>query len=77
MINLFNMNPIISVIIPVYNASRYISKCIESVQSQTYPNWQMILVDDGSKDNSLDICNSYASRDSRISVIHQENSGAS
>ena len=65
----------ISVIIPVYNAENYVVRCIESVQSQTYNNWQMILVDDGSKDNSLETCQRYASIDKRIHVIHQKNQG--
>lgn len=69
------MAPTISVIIPVYNAENYVGRCIESVQVQTYNNWQMILVDDGSKDKSLEICQKYADGDDRISVIHQENAG--
>ena len=69
------MAPTISVIIPVYNAENYVGRCIESVQAQTYNNWQMILVDDGSKDKSLEICQKYADVDNRISVIHQENAG--
>lgn len=70
------MKPTISVIVPVYNAERFVVKCIESVQAQTYTNWQMILVDDGSKDKSLEVCQKYANLDNRISVIHQENAGA-
>ena len=69
------MNPSISVIIPVYNAEKYVSRCIASVQAQTYSHWQMILVDDGSKDKSLEICQKYAGADNRIHVIHQENAG--
>ena len=69
------MKPKISVIVPMYNAERYVGKCIESVQAQTYIDWQMILVDDGSKDKSLEVCQSYADLDNRISVIHQENAG--
>lgn len=69
------MMPRISVIIPVYNSERYVGKCIESVQAQTYTDWQMILVDDGSKDKSLEVCQRYADQDNRISVIHQENAG--
>ncbi len=70
------MNVDISVIVPVYNAEGYVARCIESVKNQTYENWQLILVDDGSKDNSLEICQQYASMDDRIQVIHQENAGA-
>lgn len=69
------MNHKISVIVPVYNAENYVSRCIESVLDQTYCNWQMILIDDGSKDKSLEICQRYADVDDRISVIHQENAG--
>lgn len=70
------MFPKISVIIPVYNAEMYIGKCIESIQAQTFTDWQLILVDDGSKDNSLEVCKEYASYDKRIFVMHQSNSGA-
>lgn len=66
----------ISVIIPVYNAEKHIRRCIDSVLKQSYNNWQMILVDDGSKDQSLEICLEYANMDNRIHVIHQENKGA-
>lgn len=69
------MIPTISVVVPVYNAENYISRCVESVLDQTYCNWQMILVDDGSKDKSLEICQKYANEDNRINVIHQENAG--
>ena len=69
------MNPTISVIVPVYNAEKYVGRCIESVKAQTYSDWQMILVDDGSKDKSLEICQEYAGSDNRIRVIHQENAG--
>lgn len=69
------MNPKISVIIPVYNAENYVGRCIESVQAQTYEDWQLILVDDGSTDNSLAICQKYAEKDKRIGVKHQENAG--
>ena len=68
--------PTISVIIPVYNAASFVGRCIKSVLSQTYCDWQMILVDDGSKDNSLEICQKYAASDSRLQIIHQENAGA-
>lgn len=68
--------PTISVIIPVYNAASFVGRCITSVLSQTYCDWQMVLVDDGSKDNSLEICQRYAASDGRIQIIHQENAGA-
>lgn len=70
------MIPKISVIVPVYNAEKFVGKCIESVQAQSYIDWQMILIDDGSKDKSLEVCQRYADTDNRISVIHQENAGA-
>ena len=65
----------ISVIIPAYNAVRTIRRCILSVLDQTYTEWEMIIVDDGSKDDTLDICQSYD--DSRIRVLHKENGGVS
>lgn len=65
----------ISVIIPAYNAARTIRRCIQSVLDQTYTEWEMIIVDDGSKDDTLDICQSYG--DSRIRVLHKENGGVS
>ncbi|MBQ2863648.1 MAG: glycosyltransferase [Clostridia bacterium] len=69
--------PLISVVVPVYNVEKYLSKCIESVLAQTYPNIEIILVDDGAKDNSGAICDEYARRDERIRVIHKENGGLS
>lgn len=65
----------ISVIVPVYNSSEYIVECVESILGQTYKNLEVILVDDGSTDNSLEICNKLRSLDSRIVVLHQENAG--
>ncbi len=67
----------ISVIIPVYNVEEYLSQCIESILSQTYRDFELILVDDGSKDQSLQICQRYAEKDSRVKEYHQENSGVS
>lgn len=67
----------ISVIIPVYNVEKEISKCINSLLNQTFPSFELILVDDGSKDNSLAVCNGYEKKDNRIKVISQENQGAS
>lgn len=65
----------IAIVIPVYNASKYLSECIESVLQQTYTNFCLFLVDDGSCDGSDVICDEYAMKDNRIVVIHQENSG--
>ena len=69
----------VSVIVPVYNASEYLDDCIKSVINQSYgfKNIELILVNDGSKDNSLDICNSYASKYDNILVINKKNSGVS
>ena len=66
----------ISVIIPVYNAESYLDRCIQSVLNQTYINWKLLLIDDGSTDGSLSILRKYEKIDSRISVIHQQNKGA-
>ena len=68
---------LISVIVPVYNVESYISKTIESILAQTYKNIEIILVDDGAKDNSGKICDEYAQKDNRIKVIHKENGGVS
>ena len=69
--------PAISIIIPVYNAERYLRQCIESVIAQTFKDWEAILVNDGSKDGSLAICQEYASKDDRIKVIDKPNGGPS
>lgn len=69
--------PLISIIIPVYNTEQYLGKCLDSVIFQTYKNLQIILVDDGSTDNSPSICDDYAKADSRITVMHQKNAGVS
>lgn len=66
----------ISVIIPVYNVEEYIRQCLDSVINQTYKNLQIILIDDGSTDKSGIICDEYASKDNRITVVHQRNGGA-
>lgn len=67
--------PCISVIVPIYNRERYLSECIESVLQQSYENVELLLVDDGSTDGSLGICERYAEEDARVVVIHQENQG--
>lgn len=64
-----------SVIVPVYNAEKYLEKCILSVIRQSYRDWELILVDDGSKDTSSQIVDDYAKKDKRVIAVHQENSG--
>ena len=69
--------PTISVIVPVYRVEKYIHRCIDSILAQTFRDFELILVDDGSPDNCGAICDAYAAKDSRIHVIHQENGGLS
>lgn len=69
--------PLISVVMPCYNNGAYVGQAIESVQKQTYDNWELVIVNDGSTDNSDEIINQYAQTDKRIHYIKQENSGAS
>mgnify|MGYP000362153697 CR=1 FL=1 len=71
------MKTIISIIIPIYNAEVFLSECIESVLSQSFKNYELILVNDGSTDNSLNICNHYSKKDSRIRIINGPNGGVS
>lgn len=70
-------NARVSVIVPIYNSRAYLPKCLESIVKQTYKNLEILLVDDGSVDNSLEMCQEYAKRDNRIRVLHQENKGVS
>lgn len=70
-------NPLVSIIIPVYNAAPDLATCIESVRRQRYQNIEVLLINDGSSDASLDICQMYANRDPRFCVINKENSGVS
>ena len=67
---------LISVIMPVYNAAPYLERSVNSVINQTYPEWELILVNDGSEDNSGQICDGFAQKDGRVRVIHQNNAGA-
>lgn len=71
------MNDLISIIVPVYNVEAYLARCIDSILKQTHDNIEIILVNDGSKDNSGAICDEFAEKDKRIRVIHQENKGVS
>lgn len=67
--------PIVSIVIPVYNVEQYLDECMESILQQTYSKLDIILVDDGSKDHSSEMCDKYAKKDSRIQVLHKENGG--
>ena len=69
--------PLISVVVPIYNVEQYLERCIDSILHQTYEHLEIILVDDGSPDNSGAICDSYLSMDQRIKVIHKRNGGLS
>lgn len=67
--------PKISVIVPVYNTAKYLHRCLDSILQQSFKDFEVLLVDDGSTDKSLSICSSFASNDDRIKVFHQENKG--
>ena len=71
------MSKTVSVIIPIYKVEKYLRKCIKSIVGQTYPNLEIILVDDGSPDKSGIICDEMSALDERIKVIHKQNSGVS
>ena len=71
------MEPLISVIVPVYNVEPYLHKCVDSILNQTYRNLEVILVDDGSPDGCPAICDEYAEKDERVKVIHKKNGGLS
>lgn len=68
---------LVTIIVPVYNAEKYLCQCVESIINQTYDNLEIILVDDGSTDDSSTICDEYANKDSRVRVIHKRNGGVS
>lgn len=71
------MIPQITIIVPVYNGEKYISRCLNSIITQTFSEWQCIIVDDGSKDNTASIADAFALKDSRVVVIHKQNEGVS
>lgn len=72
-----SVQDLISIIVPVYNTEKYIDQCIQSVLAQTYTNWELLLIDDGSTDSSGAICDKYAAEDNRIQVVHKQNTGVS
>ncbi len=72
-----NTHDTISIVVPVYKVEGLLDRCVESILGQTVPDWELILVDDGSPDSCGALCNAWAEKDSRISVIHQENGGLS
>lgn len=69
------MNNKVAVIVPVYNTEKYLGKCIDSILNQTYTNFRLLLINDGSPDNAGSLCDNYAKKDERITVLHQKNSG--
>ncbi|WP_072543299.1 glycosyltransferase family 2 protein [Bacteroides mediterraneensis] len=71
------MNPSISIIVPVYNAERTLNRCVDSILSQTFQEWELLLIDDGSTDRSGELCDEYVSKDQRIKVFHKKNGGVS
>lgn len=71
------MDKVISIIVPVYNVEEFLDECVQSIVDQTYENLEIILVDDGSKDNSPALCDAWAEKDARIKVVHKQNGGLS
>lgn len=69
--------PKVSVIVPVYKAEKYLHRCVDSIIGQTFTDWELLLIDDGSPDKSGEICEEYAKKDSRVRVFHKENGGVS
>ena len=69
--------PAISVIVPVYQAEALLPQCVESVLAQTFSDWELLLIDDGSRDGSPTLCDGYAAKDPRIRVFHKPNGGVS
>ena len=73
--NTLEQNNMISIIVPIYNKEKYLEKCLDSLLNQTYRELEILLVDDGSTDKSLEICRSYAEKDERIRVFSKKNGG--
>lgn len=71
------MEPLVSIIVPVYNIAEYLEACVGSILAQTYGNYEVFLIDDGSTDGSGEICDAFAAKDARIRVLHQKNAGIS
>lgn len=71
------MAPLFSIVVPVYNTAEYIEQCVRSILLQDFTFFELILVDDGSTDGSSILCDEFASKDARVKVVHQENSGVS
>ena len=71
------MKPMVSVIVPVYNAEQTLRRCVASILEQQFTDLELLLVDDGSTDASGEICDEFAARDARVTVLHQENAGVS
>lgn len=71
------MNPMVSIIVPVYNAEKTLRRCVDSILNQEYTDFELLLMDDGSRDGSGSICDEYRARDLRVKVVHKENSGVS
>lgn len=69
------LNELLSIIVPVYNAECYLNRCVDSILASTYEDIELLLIDDGSTDNSLDICRLYEENDKRVCVLHKENGG--
>ena len=72
-----NKTPLISVIVPAYNSEKFVGKCIESIQNNTYQNIEIIIINDGSKDNTAAVVSEYAKADPRVVLINKENGGVS
>ena len=71
------MGSLVSVIVPVYNSTAYLKRCVDAILSQTYSDLEVLLIDDGSKDDSLKICREYEKNDPRVRAFHKENGGSS